>query len=100
MKSIMLWDTTPCGPLEVGGRFGRICVSIFRVKYDEQDTNVKSSGKPERPLLATCFHFGIFLGLFDPEDGGDIILRNARFNLKVLLLIEALKRIIAVLRLK
>jgi hypothetical protein len=30
-----------------------------------------------RSLLATCFHAGIFLGLFfDPEDGGDMFLRN------------------------
>jgi hypothetical protein len=27
-------------------------------------------------LLATCFHAGILLGLFDPEDGGDMFLRN------------------------
>jgi hypothetical protein len=26
--------------------------------------------------LATCFHADILLGLFDPEDGGDIFLRN------------------------
>jgi hypothetical protein len=30
-----------------------------------------------RSLLAPCFHAGFFLGLFfDPEDGGDIFLRN------------------------
>jgi hypothetical protein len=27
-------------------------------------------------LLATCFHAGILLGLFYPEDGGDMFLRN------------------------
>jgi hypothetical protein len=28
-------------------------------------------------LLSTCFHAGFLFGLFfDPEDGGDIILRN------------------------
>jgi hypothetical protein len=28
-------------------------------------------------MLATCFHAGFFLGLFfDPEDGGDMFLRN------------------------
>jgi hypothetical protein len=41
MKSAILWDTTPCGPLRV-----------------------------------TCFHAGILLGLFYPEDGGDMFLRN------------------------
>jgi hypothetical protein len=28
------------------------------------------------PELATCFHRGILLRLFDPEDGGDMFLRN------------------------
>jgi hypothetical protein len=28
------------------------------------------------PLLATCYRPVILLGLFDPEDGGDIFLRN------------------------
>jgi hypothetical protein len=29
-----------------------------------------------REVLVTCFHAGILLGLFNPEDGGDIFLRN------------------------
>jgi hypothetical protein len=30
-----------------------------------------------RALLATCFYAGFLLGLFfDPEDGGDMFLRN------------------------
>jgi hypothetical protein len=27
-------------------------------------------------LLATCFHTGFLLGLFDPEDRGNIFLQN------------------------
>jgi hypothetical protein len=27
-------------------------------------------------LLATCFHAGFLIGLFDLEDGGDMFLRN------------------------
>jgi hypothetical protein len=27
--------------------------------------------------LATCFHAEILLGLFDPEEGGDMFLRNS-----------------------
>jgi hypothetical protein len=35
---------------------------------------VKAGG---RAVLLTCFHAGILLGLFfDPEDGGDMFLRN------------------------
>jgi hypothetical protein len=42
--------------------------SIFRVK--------KSGGK-----VFTCFHAGILLSLFfDPEDGGDMFLRNFGFT--------------------
>jgi hypothetical protein len=37
-----------------------------------------SSGlnKPSKNKLATCFHANIFLGLFDPEDRGDMFLRK------------------------
>jgi hypothetical protein len=32
-------------------------------------------------LPATCFHAGFLLGLFfDPEDGGDMFLRNVRMT--------------------
>jgi hypothetical protein len=37
--------------------------------------------RTSRPLLATCFHAGISLGLFfEPEDGDDIVPRNVTFN--------------------
>jgi hypothetical protein len=44
--------------------------SIFRVEEEaEQETSVKSGGKQSS---------GFLLGLcFDPEDGGDIFVRNA-----------------------
>jgi hypothetical protein len=33
--------------------------------------------KADGSLLATCFHAGFLLGLFfDPENGGDMFLRN------------------------
>jgi hypothetical protein len=50
MKSSIFWDITPCSPLKVNRRF---------------------------VLLVACFHAGFLLGLFfDPEDGGDMFLRN------------------------
>jgi hypothetical protein len=51
----------PCRPLEVNRRFGgtyRLFVTCYR-------------------LFVTCFHTIFLLGLFfDPEDGGDMFLRN------------------------
>jgi hypothetical protein len=46
--------------------------SIFIVEEEvEQKTSVKAA------LLATCFYAGFLLNLFfDPEDGGDMVLRN------------------------
>jgi hypothetical protein len=45
--------------------------SIFRVKeYAEQETSAKTD------LLATYFHACFLLGVFDFEDGGDMLLRN------------------------
>jgi hypothetical protein len=47
----------PCSPLQVNRRFGEHIASVFA-------------------RLATCLHIGILLGLFDPEDEGDVFLRN------------------------
>jgi hypothetical protein len=49
--------------------------SIFMVEEQaEQETSLKAGGFA---LSTTCFHAGFLLGLFfDPEDGGDMFLRN------------------------
>jgi hypothetical protein len=42
-----------------------------------QARNQREEGRKLSPLLATCLHAGFLLGLFfDPEDGGDMFLRN------------------------
>jgi hypothetical protein len=48
--------------------------SFFKVeKSAKQETSVKAS----RAMLATCFHAGFLLGLlFDPDNGGDMFVRN------------------------
>jgi hypothetical protein len=55
MKSSIFGDITPCSPLKV--------YRCFRGTLQAE--------------LATCFHAGFLLGLFfDPEDGGNMFLRN------------------------
>jgi hypothetical protein len=52
MNRTIFWDITLCNPLKVNRHFGGTC------------------------QLTTCFHAGILLGLFDPEDGGDVFLQK------------------------
>jgi hypothetical protein len=59
MNSTIFWDITSCSLLKVNRRFG----GTYRLHL--------------HLVLATCFHAGFLLSLvFDPEDGGDIFLRN------------------------
>jgi hypothetical protein len=62
MKAIIFWNITPCSALSFNRRFG----GIYRLHLQNRII-----------LLATYFHTGLLLSLFlDPEDGGDMFLRN------------------------
>jgi hypothetical protein len=64
----IFWDITPCSLVKVNRRFG----GTYRLHLQGRI----SRARYQRILLASCFHAGVLLGLFDPEDGGDMFLRN------------------------
>jgi hypothetical protein len=69
MKSSIFWDITPCSPLKTNRRFRGTCRLHLQGRI--------SRARNQRALLATCFHAGFLSGLFfNPEDGGDMFLRN------------------------
>jgi hypothetical protein len=58
----VFWDITLCSPLKINRRFGLTC----RLHFEDR-----------RSRAFFIFHADFLLGiLFDPEDGGDIFLRN------------------------
>jgi hypothetical protein len=62
-ENYTFWDITPCNPLKAKRRFGGTVFSIFRIEEKtKQVTSMKAGGKQNL--------------FFDPEDGGDIFLRN------------------------
>jgi hypothetical protein len=64
-KSIIFWDVTPCSLLSCNRRFG----GTYRLHL--------------QGLLATCLlAVSCWNYLFDPEDGGDMFLRNVGCNLR------------------
>jgi hypothetical protein len=68
MKSTIFWDITPCSSLKVNRRFGATYASVFRAKeLAELETSVKEGGKQSSAEQSLYF---------DPEDGGDVFLRN------------------------
>jgi hypothetical protein len=54
------YDIKPCSPLKFSRRFG----GTYRLHLQDR--------------LSIRFHSGSLLGLFDPEDEGDIFFRNVR----------------------
>jgi hypothetical protein len=65
VKSTIFWDITMCSPLKVDRRFGGAC------RFHLQGRRISGA------LLSTFFQAGFLLGVFfEPEDGGDMFLRN------------------------
>jgi hypothetical protein len=54
------------------------CLLGYSVVYSvERQVTFRTNMTPQSALLATCFDAGFLLALFfDPEDGGDVFLRN------------------------
>jgi hypothetical protein len=65
VKSVISWDITPCSPLIGNWRFE----GTFRVHLEvEEEAKEETSMKQVADFLLALF--------FDPEDGGDMFLRN------------------------
>jgi hypothetical protein len=69
-KMYMFCHITPCSPLKARRRFGGVCRLHFQVRRIRQERNQHEEASKQS-------HTGFLLGLFyDPEDEGDIVLRN------------------------
>jgi hypothetical protein len=66
MKSSVFWDMMSCSTLKVIQYFGGAS-SGSKYQYEAGTSRLEL-------LLATCFHTGVLIGLFDPEDRGDMFL--------------------------
>jgi hypothetical protein len=70
IKSSILWDITPCSPLKVNRRFGE----TYRLHLlGRRISQTRKKQKSACFLLPAGILFALFL---DPEDGGDMFLRN------------------------
>jgi hypothetical protein len=75
MNSSIFWDITPDSPLKVNRRFGKTRRFYLQLRRISQAKKQRKAGRKQDYLL----HAGFFIGLsFDPEDGGDMFLRNVR----------------------
>jgi hypothetical protein len=63
MKSSIFWDITPCSPLKVNWRFGGTCRLHLQGRKISRARNQRESRWQA-----------------DPEDGGDMFLRNVGWN--------------------
>jgi hypothetical protein len=61
------------------GGYEEFCLLVYNSLYSSESkpTFRRNMSASSGQVLATCFHFEFFLHLFfDPEDEGDIFLRN------------------------
>jgi hypothetical protein len=70
LKIVAFWDITPCTQLKANRRFGGTYhLYLQGRKKIEQDNSVKAGGK-------SSFICAILVRLFDPENEGEMFLRN------------------------
>jgi hypothetical protein len=65
LKSVISWDITLCIPLIVNRRFGGTFSSTLKVEEETKEETITKQ--------VAGFLLGLF---FDPEDGGDMFVRN------------------------
>jgi hypothetical protein len=71
LKSIIFWDITTCSPLSVNRRFG----GTHRLHLQDRRNNFGKKPASKQVALA-CWLVSCRNYFFDPEDGGDMFLRN------------------------
>jgi hypothetical protein len=74
MKSIIFWDMTLCSPLSFNQRFGETYRLYLQGRRNKFSKNPASKQVASRMLVFCWTYF------FDPEDGGDMFLRNVGWN--------------------
>jgi hypothetical protein len=72
MKSTIFWDITPCSPLSVNRRFG----GTYRLHLQGRKNISPARNQHESKCHLLTRWFLLSLYFFDPEDGGDLFLRN------------------------
>jgi hypothetical protein len=70
MKSSVFYDITPRGPLKVNRRFEETCRLHLQRREISQIRNQHEAGSKQSMVYID------FSLLIDPEDGGEIFLRN------------------------
>jgi hypothetical protein len=71
LKSTVFWDITPCSPLRVNRRFG----GTYRLHLQGRKNKFRKKSRESRCTLVSCWTY-----FFNPEDGGDMFLRNVGWH--------------------
>jgi hypothetical protein len=79
MKYSVFWIVSPCSPLQANRYFGEArCLHLQDRKISQARNQHEAVGKQSR--ASHLLHVYILLRLFfDPEDGGDLFLRNVNW---------------------